>query len=526
MWPRGSGVPVALLLLLLAAGAAGDRPCLARNFGHDSLVCECSADYCDTLEPVSLPPLGAYVKYESSKAGKRLERTEGLLRSNPPDDASLTLKLQSSQKYQKIKGFGGALTDSAAFNLLSLSPKAQANLLKSYFSEVGIEYTLIRVPMGSCDFSLRMYAYDDWDDDFELKNFSLAEEDTKMKIPILQRAQKVAPKPLSFFASPWTSPVWMKTNGAMTGRGTLKGQPGDKYHKTWANYFIRFLDEYAKHNVTFWAITAGNEPMAGNILFYPFQCLGFSAEHQRDFIAKDLGPALANSSHKGIDLIILDDQRILLPFWAEVVLKDPVASSYVNGIGVHWYLDFLAPTDLSLLITHRRFPSYYIISTEASTGSYIFEHWVALGSWERGNKYSYSIITNLNNYATGWTDWNLALNMEGGPNWSRNYVDSPVIVDTAKDVFYKQPMFYHMAHFSKFLPEGAQRIGIHSSTVSTLEFLAFLRPDGSAAVVVLNRSAQDVPFGIVDPDVGNIEAVATANSIQTYLWQRPPEKLE
>ncbi|XP_044304626.1 lysosomal acid glucosylceramidase-like isoform X2 [Varanus komodoensis] len=465
--------------------------------------------------------------------------------------------------------------------------------------------------MGSCDFSLRMYAYDDWDDDFELKNFSLAEEDTKMKIPILQRAQKVAPKPLSFFASPWTSPVWMKTNGAMTGRGTLKGQPGDKYHKTWANYFIRFLDEYAKHNVTFWAITAGNEPMAGNILFYPFQCLGFSAEHQRDFIAKDLGPALANSSHKGIDLIILDDQRILLPFWAEVVLKDPVASSYVNGIGVHWYLDFLAPTDLSLLITHRRFPSYYIISTEASTGSYIFEHWVALGSWERGNKYSYSIITNLNNYATGWTDWNLALNMEGGPNWSRNYVDSPVIVDTAKDVFYKQPMFYHMAHFSKFLPEGAQRIGIHSSTVSTLEFLAFLRPDGSAAVVVLNRlqfegtssqatsrlkasshffkrqrmhlsvdltrrcmdchlqellqflstwepycfadvlqiservirssifchlpvlleavllwSAQDVPFGIVDPDVGNIEAVATANSIQTYLWQRPPEKLE
>ena len=81
----------------------------------------------------------------------------------------------------------------------------------------------------------------------------------------------------------------------------------------------RFLDEYAKHNLTFWAVTAGNEPTAGEIVFYPFQCLGFSPEHQRDFIARDLGPALANSSHRGVRLIILDDQRVMLPYWAQVV---------------------------------------------------------------------------------------------------------------------------------------------------------------------------------------------------------------
>ncbi|KFP38844.1 Glucosylceramidase, partial [Chlamydotis macqueenii] len=132
-------------------------------------------------------------------------------------------------------------------------------------------------------------------------------------------AQAVAKQPLSLYASPWTSPVWMKTNGAMTGRGTLKGSPGDKYHKAWANYFIRFLDEYAKHNLTFWAVTAGNEPTAGEIIFYPFQCLGFSPEHQRDFIAQDLGPALANSTHHAVRLIILDDQRVMLPYWAQVV---------------------------------------------------------------------------------------------------------------------------------------------------------------------------------------------------------------
>ncbi|NWW32269.1 GLCM Glucosylceramidase, partial [Panurus biarmicus] len=218
-------------------------------------------------------------------------------------------------------------------------------------------------------------------------------------IPILQAAQAVAKWPLSLYASPWTSPVWMKTNGAMTGRGTLKGSPGDKYHQAWAKYFIRFLDEYAKHNLTFWAVTAGNEPTAGEIVFYPFQCLGFSPEHQRDFIAQDLGPALANSSHHHVQLIILDDQRVMLPYWAEVVsshsscpasqqisqpwalvtlfscqvLKDPVAASYISGIGIHWYLDFLAPIDLTLSITHHLFPNHFLLSTEASTGSYFWE---------------------------------------------------------------------------------------------------------------------------------------------------------
>lgn len=53
----------------------------------------------------------------------------------------------------------------------------------------------------------------------------------------------------------------------------------------------------------------------------------------------------------------------------------------------------------------------------------------------------------LEHWVTGWTDWNLALNMEGGPNWVHNYVDSPIIVNAEKDEFYKQPMFYAMGHF-------------------------------------------------------------------------------
>ncbi|KAM8794321.1 lysosomal acid glucosylceramidase-like [Eudromia elegans] len=514
------------------------------------MVCVCNATYCDAPEPPALPPPGAYVKYESSKAGKRLERSQGTFGPRLPRAPGLVLTLDPTRRYQMVKGFGGSVTDAAAINILALPERAQEHLLRSYFSEEGLEYNLIRIPMASCDFSLHAYTYDDVPFDYELAHFGLRDEDTKLKasrgarrgrvvpagaprrlqglnprvaqIPILHRAMAMAKRPLSLYASPWTSPAWMKTSESFVGKGTLKGHAGDKYHKTWANYFVRFLDEYAKHNVTFWAVTAENEPTAGLINNYPFQCLGFTAEQQRDFIARDLGPALANSSHRHVRLIILDDNRLHLPHWAKVVLEDEQAARYVHGIGIHWYLDFIGPIKDTVVPTHELFPDYFILATEACIGSHFWERDVALGCWERGNQYSHSILTNLNHFVAGWTDWNLALDLEGGPNWVKNYVDSPVIVDGAEGIFYKQPMFYHMGHFSKFIPEGSRRVALVASGQPkgcALEHVAFLRPDGAAVVVVLNRSPQDVAFALADT-AGLIWTVAPANSIQTYLWRR------
>ncbi|KFP02782.1 Glucosylceramidase, partial [Calypte anna] len=159
----------------------GGHPCDAKDFGHGSLVCACSATYCDTLDPVVLPAPGTYIKYESSKAGKRLERSEGTFQPNA-GSTDFHLTLDTTQRYQKVKGFGGSVTDSAAINIQSLSQDAQNNLLRSYFSEEGIEYNLVRVPMASTDFSVRLYTYADAVGDFELKHFNLTEEDTQMKV--------------------------------------------------------------------------------------------------------------------------------------------------------------------------------------------------------------------------------------------------------------------------------------------------------------------------------------------------------
>ncbi|XP_015274611.1 PREDICTED: glucosylceramidase-like [Gekko japonicus] len=524
MWGSGPGVWAFFLVLWMVGNTTASRPCIPKFVGSDAMVCVCNATYCDTVDPVCLLPKGYFLKYETSKAGHRMELTEGTfqLNSTSPGFLGLEYFFNASERYQYIKGFGGSHTDAAAINILSLSVAAQNQLLRCYFADTGIEYNLLRMPIGSCDFSTRPYVYDDIAYDFDLKYFSLAEEDIKFRIPVLHRILAIAERPISIVASPWTAPAWLKSNDQIKGKGRLKGKAGDPFHKTWANYFIRFLDEYAYYNVTFWAVTAQNEPACSLFAMKDFPTINYSPEEQRDFVMLDLGPALASSNHKDVLLIIHDDLRSNLPKWAKVVLGNSSAAKYVSGIGVHWYLDKVFPAECTLGATHRLFPDYFLLYTEACNG---YETWAAkvdLGSWGRGVRYSKNIIDTLQNFVVGWIDWNLALDMKGGPNWVKNFVDSPIIVDATKDEFYKQPMFYHLAHFSKFIPEGSVRVGLTSNSWlgCRLHTVGFLRPDGAAVVVALNNCFYDVPFSITDGPVGVLEDVARSYSIQTYLWKR------
>ena len=81
----------------------------------------------------------------------------------------------------------------------------------------------------------------------------------------------------------------------------------------------------------------------------------------------------------------------------------------------------------------------------------------------------------------------MALDLGGGPNWSENFVDAPIIVNETSNEFYKQPMYYAMGHFSKYIPEESVRIGLQMVDELQLTGTAFLRPDGKRVVVLLNR---------------------------------------
>lgn len=68
-----------------------------------------------------------------------------------------------------------------------------------------------------------------------------------------------------------------------------------------------------------------------------------------------------------------------------------------------------------------------------------------------------------------------------------NFVDAAIIVNEEADEFYKQPMFYALGHFSKFLVPGSFRIDNTASPSNVLDIVCAMRPDGTIAIVVLNR---------------------------------------
>ena len=38
-------------------------------------------------------------------------------------------------------------------------------------------------------------------------------------------------------------------------------------------------------------------------------------------------------------------------------------------------------------------------------------------------------MQDINYWSTGWVDWNMALDIIGGPNWAGNMLDAPLIID-------------------------------------------------------------------------------------------------
>ncbi|MFH4977701.1 hypothetical protein AB6A40_004410 [Gnathostoma spinigerum] len=363
------------------------------NGDPSRIVCVCNASYCDDFPKLNLSsdePIA--VVYKTSKSGLRFQRTTAKITDKNSSKKGLRMKVNAGETFQTMIGFGGAFTDAAGINLDHLSPKSRANLMRSYFGDDGIQYSLGRVPIASCDFSTREYSYDDVENDFELKHFSLAEEDYKFKIPYILNAVNLTHGAINLFASPWSSPGWMKTNGRMKGGGKLIGKVGGKYYKSWANYFVKFLDQYAVNGVKFWGLTVQNEPTTGSDLKWPWQTLFFDDALQRDFIKSDLGPALkASKLGRNISLMIYDDNRPAAKSWAYTIFGDKNASDYVAGLAVHWYLDSASSPDAYSEI-HKVYPDKFILATEACSGAQPWDKGVILGSWNRGMDYALNIF--------------------------------------------------------------------------------------------------------------------------------------
>ncbi len=433
--------------------------------------------------------------------GDRLTRKADVLFQPDPEGIENELVIIYEElQYQEIEGFGGAFTEAAAVTYYKMSQERRKEILDAYFTPgKGLEYSLCRTHINSCDFSTGNYVYDEIDGDTELKHFSIG-RDKENLIPLIKEAEKARGEKFKLFASPWSPPAWMKTTGKMNEGGRLR----DEYREAWARYFARYIKEYANEGIDIWGVTVQNEPKA----VQPWDSCIYTAEEERDFIRDYLGPILEKQGLGNVKIIFWDHNKERIYERSKVVLSDPEAAKYIWGIGFHMYSGSHLE---SLSATHEAFPGYKLIGTEAAVGKHEHKAW-----WETGEIYGHTILGDLNNWTVAWTDWNLLLDKQGGPNHVHNYCDAPVSGDTEKDELIYAVSYYYIGHFSKFIHPGAKRIGFSKFT-DKLEVTSFKNTDGEVAVVVLNRGDEKINFYLkTKHGIAGIESLPHSIMTLTY----------
>ena len=463
--------------------------------------------------------------YETSESGNKLTNITAF----SSDKNAATIKLNPSKTFQTITGFGGAFTESSAYLLNKLSKKNRDTILQAYFAEDGANYSLTRTHMNSCDFSLSQYSYSPVEEDMLLEHFTI-KEDMDDLIPMIKDAMKVSKDGFKIFASPWTAAPWMKDNKKWVGGKLLP-----KYYDTWALFFSKYVDAYKTEGIDIWGFTVENEPHGnGN----NWESMHYSPEEMTEFVEHHLGPKLEADGKGDLKILGYDQNRAGIKEWVDVMFKDEASSKYYDGTAIHWYESTYEVFPEALQYAHEKAPNKYLIETEGCIDSQVPEWKNDAWYWQKEatdwgwdwapekdkhlhpkyapvNRYARDIIGCLNNWVDGWVDWNMVLDKQGGPNWFKNWCVAPVIVDPATDEVYFTPLYYTMAHFSKYIRPEAQIIDLENSD-KDLQVTAAKNIDGSIAVVVFNEGKTKKSFKL---SLGEKETLINidAQALQTII---------
>lgn len=536
----GTTIALAMAVHSLAAAAAS-LPCALRQYPAGS-VCVCNVTYCDTLEFEEPSTPGEFFMVSSDRDGTRFGETRGRfdnakdatgIRFTPVvmrapgfngilglDSRDVTIELDRKMKFQTVLGFGGAFTGAVSYNLEMLAPALRQSMYRSYYSKsVGIGYNFLRIPIGGCDFDLSPWAYNEAPtNDISLSNFTTLDRRDKVKVEQIKELMDSADnRDIKIMGAAWSPPRWMKSNNEWSGSNRLKPE----FYQTWADYHVKYLQLMKDAGLDYWGISTGNEPMNAVIGFFfiRFMSLGWTAPNQGKWVGENLGPTLRNSAFKNVKLFAGDDQRYTFPWWfSQMDRGHPNATKFVDGMAVHWYWDGVAPAGL-LDQAASLYPDKLIFNTEASLGDKPFQtHGPILGSWDRAESYITDILQDLKHNVHGWIDWNLLLNEIGGPNYAKNYVESAVVVNsTTGQEVYKQPIFYALGHFSRFIIEGSARFETTSSS-SGVTVVGFERPDQRTVLVFYNKNWNSVDVTIKDPTRGTIRLPIAPKSVHSILY--------
>ncbi len=395
-----------------------------------------------------------------------------------------TLVIDPLAFQQTIEGFGACFNELGWTSLSLLSQQDRDSIFRELYAPgVGANFTMNRMPLGSNDFSLDYYSYDDVDGDFDLEHFSIAHDEATL-LPFIRAAKAQYPA-LRIWASPWCPPAWMKTNKhyACTSTEVLRGRfnaenglsidkqiregedgftQDDKYLEAYARYFGKFIDAYKEQGIDIYMVMPQNEPNSAQ--WYP--ACTWTPQGLNNFL-KFLGPEMEK---RGVDVYLGTMERADASLW-DAILSDEMSAKYIKGMGFQWAGKNAMPT------LHQKYPNLPMYQSEQECGNGRNDLAGASHSWDLMKYY-------LNQGTSAYFYWNISL-LEGGVShwgWRQN---SLVTVNEADKTFKFTPEYYVMKHVSHYVLPGAKVLKLGGDCKNAL---AFLNTDGSLVVVLGNQT--------------------------------------
>ncbi|HEY0678369.1 MAG TPA: glycoside hydrolase family 30 beta sandwich domain-containing protein [Chitinophagaceae bacterium] len=406
------------------------------------------------------------------------------------------LEVDTSQTYQVIDGFGYTLTGGSATLINSLPVNLKDEVLNELFRHdstfIGVSY--LRVSIGASDLSASTFTYDDvpaGQTDVNLQSFSIDRERQDL-IPVLKKILAINPS-IKILGSPWSAPVWMKTNNNFVG-GSLKPE----YYPVYAQYFVRYIQAMKAEGITIDAITPQNEPLHGG----NNPSMLMQAAEQADFIKNHLGPAFSAAAVN--TKIIVYDHNADRPDYPLAILADAGARQYVDGSAFHLYGGSIT----ALSQVHNAYPDKNVYFTEQWTGG--------PGNFDADLKWHVQnlIIGATRNWSRNVLEWNLAADPSYQPH-TPGGCSSCMGALTISNGVSRNVSYYIIAHASKFVRPGSVRIA--STQTATLATVAFKNPEGKKVLIVLNSGSNAEVFSIKF----NGKTVTTSlnnGAVGTFIW--------
>ncbi|MGH1363758.1 MAG: glycoside hydrolase family 30 protein [Calditrichia bacterium] len=520
----------------------------------------------------------------TSEAGDKIAIKKNIAFKSGKAEAT-TIRVFPNQLKQTIDGIGTSFTESSAFVLSHLDKEKRQEVMDRIYGEDGANFSLTRTHIGACDFSVEgKYSYLAKKGDVSLNSFTLNPDVEGFKrsaypgvvdesydlLPMIKEALAIKnaqeDKELRIIGSAWTAPAWMKdiedwyipggpqNNWQGTG-GSLK----EEYVSTYADYLIRYIDTYKKEGVDIWGLTPVNEPHGNN---GQWESMHFTPETQREFIKEHLGPKLKASGNDDVHLLIYDQNRDGMEEWTDTILGDPETAQYVYGTAIHWYESTFKVFEENLEHVNTKFPDFAIIHTEGCiddlgkkapggvTDPERFQEkdwfdndsfwwnpnatdWAYSVTWAGVkaedhpiytpvHRYARNIIVSLDHWMTGWVDWNVVLDQNGGPNHVGNFCGAPIMIDTESRKIYYTPIYYILAQLSKTIRPGDRAVQTQKILVDldddALHACATINQSDLLSVQLLNTTKSPISFQL---QIAEKFASVTipANSLQTMRVQ-------